>query len=134
MDLMAIEPTPQPAVVEPVPQRGSVAEPQSITATPTTGRKAPSRVAAAVPRTVAAISSRVAALPQRRDPFPLEATLEAEAEQLRFQKEEKAIRSYLDLVLQKLESQKRYPVGAERSGLNGRVVPAIYRALGRRGA
>lgn len=38
------------------------------------------------------------------------------------EQEEYAVRSYLGLVFQKLESHKRYPRIAERSGLNGRVV------------
>ena len=37
-------------------------------------------------------------------------------------RDEETIQSYLGLVFQKLESHKRYPRVAERSGLNGRVV------------
>ena len=38
------------------------------------------------------------------------------------EREQDAIQTYLGLVFQKLESYKRYPRAAERSGLNGRVV------------
>ena len=118
---MAVEP--QPVVVRPVPQRRAATVPRSQTATRTTGRQAPSRVAAIVPQTVAPVLSRVAALPQPREPSPA-AILQAQAEQERLlaEQEQNAIQSYLGLVFQKLESHKRYPIFAERNGLNGRVV------------
>ena len=47
---------------------------------------------------------------------------QAEQDQLLAEQEEDAVQSYLGLVFQKLESHKRYPRIAERSGLNGRVV------------
>ena len=76
---------------------------------------------AAVPQAVVVVSSDMAALPQRRVPSP-KAILKAKAERLQAKREEDAIRSYLGLVFQELESHKRYPRGAERSGLDGRVV------------
>ena len=112
---MAIEPPLQPVVVQPVPQRRAPTVPRSRTDTQTIGRQAPNRVSAAVPQAVAAVSNRLAALPQPRQASPA-AILQAQAE------EEDAIQSYLGLVFQRLESHKRYPRIAERSGLNGRVV------------
>ncbi|MDE0204436.1 MAG: TonB family protein [Candidatus Tectomicrobia bacterium] len=120
-DDMTIPRTPQPAVVQPVPQPTPAAAPLSRTATPTAGMQALGPVVAAVPPPVVAVSSSVATLRQPRDPSP-KAILKAEAERLQAEKEEDEIRSYLDLVFQKLESHKRYPSGAERRGLGGRVV------------
>ena len=115
-EIAPVEPPPQPAVVRPVPRQRVTRTPRSQTATQTTGRQAPSRVAAAVPQTVAPVPTRVAALSQPRQASPA-AILQAQAEQ-----EQDAIQSYLGHVFQKLESHKRYPRVAERSGLNGRVV------------
>ena len=47
---------------------------------------------------------------------------QAEQEHLLAAQEEDAVQAYLGLVFQKLESHKRYPRVAERSGLDGRVV------------
>ena len=99
------------------------AEPQPRTATRTTGRQAPRRVAAVAPQTVAPVLPRVTAVSQPRQPSPAAALqAQAEQEQLLAEQEEDAVQSYLGLVFQKLESHKRYPRVAERSGLNGRVV------------
>ena len=111
-----ISPRPDTTPAEPPPPPQAATTPQSQTATRTTGRQAPSRVTAAVPQTVAPVPRRVAAASQPRQPSPV-AALQAQAEQ-----EQDAIESYLGHVFQKLESHKRYPRVAERSGLNGRVV------------
>ena len=97
--------------------------PQPRTATRTTDRQAPRRVAAVAPQTVAPVLPRVPAVSQPRQPSSA-AALQAQAEQdqLLAEQEEDAVQSYLGLVFQKLESHKRYPRVAERSGLNGRVV------------
>ena len=97
--------------------------PQPRTATRTTDRQAPRRVAAVAPQTVAPVLPRVPAVSQPRQPTSA-AALQAQAEQdqLLAEQEEDAVQSYLGLVFQKLESHKRYPRIAERSGLNGRVV------------
>ena len=120
---MAVDPTPQPVVVKPVPQRRVATTPRSRTATQTTGRQAPSRVAAAVPQAVAAVSTRVADLSQPRDPAPAAALqAQAEQEQLLAEQEQSAFDAYKGLVFQRLERYKRYPRFAERSGLSGRVM------------
>ena len=110
-------------VAEPPPPDPAPVEPQPRTATQTTGRQASRRVAAVAPQTVAPVSPRVTAVSQPRQPSPA-AILQAQAEQeqLLAEQEEDAVQSYLGLVFQKLESHKRYPKVAERSGLNGRVV------------
>ena len=97
--------------------------PQPRTATRTTDRQAPRRVAAVAPQTVAPVLPRVPAVSQPRQPTSA-AALQAQAEQdqLLAEQEDDAVQSYLGLVFQKLESHKRYPRIAERSGLNGRVV------------
>ena len=109
--------------VEPPPPDPAPVEPQPRTATRTTGRQAPRRVAAVAPQTVAPVLPRVTAVSQPRQPSSA-AVLQAQAEQdqLLADQEEDALQSYLGLVFQKLESHKRYPRVAERSGLNGRVV------------
>ena len=109
--------------VAPPPPDPAPVEPQPRTATRTTGRQAPRRVAAVAPQTVAPVSPRVTAVSQPRQPSPA-AILQAqvEQEQLLAEQEEDAVQSYLGLVFQKLESHKRYPRVAERSGLDGRVV------------
>ena len=129
-----VTPTPvKPVIPEPLEQqkprpisrREQVVEPppRTQTATQTTDRQAPRRVAAIAPQTVAPVAPRVQAVSQPRQPTPA-AVLQAHAEQqqLLAEQEEDAIQSYLGLVFQKLESHKRYPRAAERSGLNGRVV------------
>ena len=81
------------------------------------------RVAAAVPQTTVPVLPRAIATPQPRQPASAAALqAQAEQEQLLAEQEEDAVQSYLGLVFQKLESHKRYPRIAERSGLNGRVV------------
>ena len=98
-------------------------QPQPRTATRTTDRQAPRRVAAVAPQTVAPVLPRVPAVSQPRQPISAAALqAQAEQEQLLAEQEEDAVQSYLGLVFQKLESHKRYPRIAERSGLNGRVV------------
>ena len=110
-------------VAEPPPPDPEPAEPQPRTATRTTGRQAPRRVAAVAPQTVAPVLPRVTAASQPRQPSSAAALqAQAEQEQLLAEQEEDAVQSYLGLVFQKLESHKRYPRVAERSGLNGRVV------------
>ena len=107
----------------PISQREQVAEPPPRTATQTTARQAPRRVAAVAPQTVAPVPPRVTAVSQPRQPASAAALqAQAEQEQLLAEQEEDAVQSYLGLVFQKLESHKRYPRIAERSGLNGRVV------------
>ena len=110
-------------VAEPPPPDPPPVEPQPRTATQTTARQAPRRVAAVAPQTVAPISPRVTAVSQPRQPSSA-AALQAQAdqEQLLAEQEEDAVQAYLGIVFQKLESHKRYPRVAERSGLNGRVV------------
>ena len=109
--------------VEPPPPDPEPPEPQPRTATQTTARQAPRRVAAVAPQTVAPVVPRVTAVSQPRQPTPAAALqAQAEQEQLLAEQEEDAVQSYLGLVFQKLESHKRYPRVAERSGLNGRVV------------
>ena len=110
-------------VAEPPPPDPAPVEPQPRTATRTTGRQAPRRVAAVAPQTVAPVLPRVTAVSQPRQPSPGAALqAQAEQEQLLAEQEEDAVQSYLGLVFQKLESHKRYPKVAERSGLDGRVV------------
>ena len=107
----------------PISQREQVAEPPPRTATQTTARQAPRRVAAVAPQTVAPVPPRVTAVSQPRQPASAAALqAQAEQEQLLAEQEEDAVQSYLGLVFQKLESHKRYPRIAERSGLNGQVV------------
>ena len=107
---------------QPPPDAAPV-EPQPRTATRTTGRQAPRRVAAVAPQTVAPVLPRVTAVSQPRQPSPAAALqAQVEQEQLLAEQEEDAVQSYLGLVFQKLESHKRYPRVAERSGLDGRVV------------
>lgn len=109
--------------VAPPPPDPAPVEPQPRTATRTTGRQAPRRVAAVAPQTVAPVLPRVTAVSQPRQPSPAAALqAQAEQEQLLAEQEEDAVQSYLGLVFQKLESHKRYPRVAERSGLDGRVV------------
>ena len=109
--------------VEPPPPEPEPVEPQPRTATRTTPRQAPGRVAAVAPQTAAPVLPRVTAVPQPRQPSSA-AVLQAQAEQeqLLAEQEQDAVQEYLGLVFQKLESHKRYPRVAERSGLNGRVV------------
>ena len=109
--------------VEPPPPDPAPVEPQPRTATRTTSRQVPSRVAAVAPQTVAPVLPRVTAVSQPRQASPV-AVLQAQAEQeqLLAEQEQDAVQEYLGLVFQKLESHKRYPRIAERSGLNGRVV------------
>lgn len=110
-------------VAEPPPPEPEPVEPQPRTATRTTGRQAPRRVAAVAPQTVAPVLPRVTAASQPRQPASAAALqAQAEQEQLLAEQEDDAVQSYLGLVFQKLESHKRYPRVAERSGLNGRVV------------
>ena len=110
-------------IAEPPPPDPEPVEPQPRTATRTTGRQAPRRVAAVAPQTVAPVLPRVTAASQPRQPSSAAALqAQAEQEQLLAEQEEDAVQSYLGLVFQKLESHKRYPRVAERSGLNGRVV------------
>jgi protein TonB len=110
-------------VAEPPPPDAAPVEPQPRTATRTTGRQAPRRVAAVAPQTVAPVLPRVTAVSQPRQPSPAAALqAQVEQEQLLAEQEEDAVQSYLGLVFQKLESHKRYPRVAERSGLDGRVV------------
>ena len=110
-------------VAEPPPPEPEPVEPQPRTATRTTGRQAPRRVAAVAPQTVAPVLPRVTAASQPRQPSSAAALqAQAEQEQLLAEQEDDAVQSYLGLVFQKLESHKRYPRVAERSGLNGRVV------------
>ena len=110
-------------IAEPPPPDPEPVEPQPRTATRTTDRQAPRRVAAAAPQTVAPVLPRVTAASQPRQPSSAAALqAQAEQEQLLAEQEEDAVQSYLGLVFQKLESHKRYPRVAERSGLNGRVV------------
>lgn len=107
----------------PISRREQVAEPPPRTATQTTARQAPRRVAAVAPQTVAPVPPRVTAVSQPRQPASAAALqAQAEQEQLLAEQEDDAVQSYLGLVFQKLESHKRYPRIAERSGLNGRVV------------
>ena len=109
--------------VEPPPPEPAPVEPQPRTATRTTDRQAPRRVAAVAPQTVAPVLPRVTAVPQPRQPSSAAALqAQAEQEQLLAEQEQDAVQDYLGLVFQKLESHKRYPRVAERSGLNGRVV------------
>ena len=109
--------------VEPPPPEPAPVEPQPRTATRTTDRQAPRRVAAVAPQTVAPVLPRVTPVSQPRQPSSAAALqAQAEQEQLLAEQEEDAVQSYLGLVFQKLESHKRYPRVAERSGLNGRVV------------
>ena len=129
-----VAPTPvKPVIPEPVErkkprtasQREQVVEPspKKQIATPTTGRQAPSRVSAAVPRTAAPVLPPAVVAPQPRQPVSAAALqAQAEQEQLMGEEEEDAVQAYLGLVFQKLESHKRYPRIAERSGLNGRVM------------
>ena len=121
-----VAPTPvKPVIPEPLerkkPRTISRRE-QVVARTPRTptGRQAPSRVAAAVPRTAVPVLPRAVAARQPSSTAVLQA--QAEQEQLLAEQEEDAVQSYLGLVFQKLESHKRYPRIAERSGLNGRVV------------
>ena len=109
--------------VAPPPPEPAPVEPQPRTAVRTTPRQAPRRVAAVAPQTVAPVLPRVTAVPQPRQPSSA-AVLQAQAEQeqLLAEQEQDAVQDYLGLVFQKLESHKRYPRVAERSGLNGRVV------------
>ena len=110
-------------IAEPPPPDPEPVEPQPRTATRTTDRQAPRRVAAVAPQTVAPVLPRVTAASQPRQPSSAAALqAQAEQEQLLAEQEEDAVQSYLGLVFQKLESHKRYPRVAERSGLNGRVV------------
>ena len=110
-------------VAEPPPPDPPPPEPQPRTATQTTSRQAPRRVAAVAPQTVTPVPPRVTAVPQPRQPASAAALqAQAEQEQLLAEQEDDAVQSYLGLVFQKLESHKRYPRIAERSGLNGRVV------------
>ena len=122
----------KPVIPEPLEQkkprtvskRESVVEPPPApTATQTTASQVTRRVAAAVPQTAAPVLTRAVAAPQPRQPVST-AALQAQAEQdqLLAEQEEDAVQAYLGLVFQKLESHKRYPRIAERSGLNGRVV------------
>ena len=109
--------------VEPPPPEPAPVEPQPRTATRTTDRQAPRRVAAVAPQTVAPVLPRATAVPQPRKPSSAAALqAQAEQEQLLAEQEQDAVQDYLGLVFQKLESHKRYPRVAERSGLNGRVV------------
>ena len=110
-------------VAEPPPPDPPPVEPQPRTATQTTARQAPRRVAAVAPQSVTPVLPRVTAVSQPRQPSQA-AILQAQAEQeqLLAEQEEDAVQSYLGIVFQKLESHKRYPRIAERSGLNGRVV------------
>ena len=124
-----VAPTPvKPVVPEPLEQkkpRTASPREQVVVRTPRTqtARQAPSRVAAAVPQAAAPVLPRAIAAPQPRQPSST-AALQAQAEQqqLLAEQEEDAVQSYLGLVFQKLESHKRYPRIAERSGLNGRVM------------
>ena len=109
--------------VPPPPPDPAPVEPQPRTATRTTDRQAPRRVAAVAPQTVVPVLPRVTAVPQPRQPSSAAALqAQAEQEQLLAEQEQDAVQDYLGLVFQKLESHKRYPRVAERSGLNGRVV------------
>ena len=122
----------KPVIPEPLEQKKPrtvskrepvVEPPPAPTATRTTASQATRRVAAAVPQTAAPVLTRAVASPQPRQPVST-AALQAQAEQdqLLAEQEEDAVQAYLGLVFQKLESHKRYPRIAERSGLNGRVV------------
>ena len=122
----------KPVIPEPLEQKKPrtvskrepvVEPPPAPTATQTTASQATRRVAAAVPQTAAPVLTRAVAAPQPRQPVST-AALQAQAEQdqLLAEQEEDAVQAYLGLVFQKLESHKRYPRIAERSGLNGRVV------------
>ena len=106
-------------------QRERVVEPppKEKIATRTTDRQAASRVSAAVPHAAAPVLPRAVAAPQPRQPVSTAALqAQVEQEQVVGEQEEDAVQAYLGLVFQKLESHKRYPRIAERSGLNGRVV------------
>ena len=85
---------------------------------------APRRAAAKPqPRQPAAAQPRQPAVAQPQQPAS-EVDLQAQSElegQLADQ-EQDALQAYLGLVFEKLESHKRYPRAAQRSGLNGRVV------------
>ena len=121
----------KPVIPEPLEQkkprtvskREPVVEPPPA---PTAKRIAASqatRRVAAVPQTAAPVLTRAVVAPQPRQPVSTAALqAQAEQEQLLAEQEEDAVQSYLGLVFQKLESHKRYPRIAERSGLNGRVV------------
>lgn len=88
-----------------------------------TAALAPRPLAAAVPQKATPVPTRAIAAPQPRQPVSAAALqAQAEQEQLLAEQEEDAVQAYLGLVFQKLESHKRYPRVAERSGLNGRVV------------
>lgn len=123
-----VTPTPvKPVIPEPVEQRKprTISREQVVERTPRVqiATQATTRVTAAVPRAPAPVLTRVAAASQPRQPAST-AALQAQddREQLLAEQEEDAVQSYLGLVFQKLESHKRYPRIAERSGLNGRVV------------
>ena len=128
-----VAPTPvKPVIPEPLEQKKPrtvskrepvVEPPPAPTAKRIAASQATRRVAAAVPQTAAPVLTRAVAAPQPRQPVSTAALqAQAEQEQLLAEQEEDAVQSYLGLVFQKLESHKRYPRIAERSGLNGRVV------------
>ena len=122
----------KPVIPEPLEQKKPrtvskrepvVEPPPAPTAKRIAASQATRRVAAAVPQTAAPVLTRAVAAPQPRQPVSTAALqAQAEQEQLLAEQEEDAVQSYLGLVFQKLESHKRYPRIAERSGLNGRVV------------
>ena len=128
-----VAPTPvKPVIPEPLEQKKPrtvskrepvVEPPPAPTAKRIAASQATRRVAAAVPQTAAPVLTRAVAAPQPRQPVSTAALqAQAEQEQLLAEQEQDAVQSYLGLVFQKLESHKRYPRIAERSGLNGRVV------------
>ena len=122
----------KPVIPEPLEQKKPrtvskrepvVEPPPAPTAKRIAASQATRRVAAAVPQTAAPVLTRAVVAPQPRQPVSTAALqAQAEQEQLLAEQEEDAVQSYLGLVFQKLESHKRYPRIAERSGLNGRVV------------
>ena len=122
----------KPVIPEPLEQKKPrtvskrepvVEPPPTPTATQTTASQATRRVAAAVPQTAPPVLTRAVAAPQPRQPVSTADLLaQTEQDQLLAEQEEDAVQAYLGLVFEKLESHKRYPRIAERSGLNGRVV------------
>ena len=122
----------KPVIPEPLQQKKPrtvskrepvVEPPPATTAKRIAASQATRRVAAAVPQTAAPVLTRAVVAPQPRQPVSTaDLQAQAEQEQLLAEQEEDAVQSYLGLVFQRLESHKRYPRIAERSGLNGRVV------------
>lgn len=126
------EPVPvEPAPVEPVPD---LQTPKPIERTETRPEPvvkpqvAPTLVKPVIPEPLEqtkprTISPRQEVKPPPRQPSSVAALqAQAEQEQLLAEQEQNAVQEYLGLVFQKLESHKRYPRIAERSGLNGQVV------------